>query len=447
MSDRNISRRDFVRYSAAGAAGLTLLNSQRAMSATAYAPSDRIAVGMLGVGGRAQGLMELIKKVDGTQIVAVCDAYKGRIERAVERTDGKATWTGDYREVLARKDVDAVVIATPDHLHREMLIAAVEAGKDAYIEKPMSWSIEDGRAMVAAVKKTDRIVQVGSQGISSQVNQRAKEIISSGAIGRVTLIRAMYNRNTASGAWVYPIPPDASPQNVDWNRFIGPAPKRAYDAARFFRWRCYWDYSGGIATDLFVHLITTIHFVMGAEVPADVVATGALYRWKDGRDVPDTLNALLSYPEGFSVNLSSTFNNQSSGEGSLQFLGTEGALEMRGGSLIQYPEHPAEGNYWVVDSWPRAMRDEYYKDPKNARAEYKNQREPQLELQQQRFDEIGFDATYVHLKTFFDSMRTRKAPNEPVEVGHRAAAVAHMINQSYRESRAVRWNAADGRAA
>jgi predicted dehydrogenase len=432
-----VSRREFLCMSAAAPIALSLARQQTP-------PSDRLRVGIIGAGGRGQGLMEVIKKMPDIEIVAVCDAYKGRLQRAIERTDGKAQPHDDYRKMLDLKDVDAIIIATPDHLHGQMLVDSIAAGKDVYIEKPLSYSIEDGKRMIAAARNSDRIIQVGSQGISSIAQKRARELVASGAIGQVTMVRATYNRNTASGAWVYPIPPDASPETVDWERFLGPAPRRSYDPVRFFRWRCFWDYSGGIATDLFVHLLTTIHYIMNAEMPSSVVATGALYRWKDGRDVPDTFNALMEYPEGFTVNLSSTFNNQITAEGSLQFLGTQGAIELRGGALMLYPERPVEGHFWMVDSWPRALRDEFYKDPKNAQAEFLDRRQPSLELSQQRFDQVGPDATYLHLRDFFDSARSRKQPIEPIEVGHRAAAAAHLANKSYREKRIVFWDRARG---
>ncbi len=169
-------------------------------------------------------------------------------------------------------------------------------------------------------------MQVGSQGISGAVQRKAKEMIQAGKLGRITMIRAAYNRNTASGAWIYPIPPDASPETVNWPMFLGAASKRPFSPERFFRWRCYQEYSGGIATDLFVHLCTTIHFLMDAKMPARVMAMGELYRWKETRDVPDTLNAILEYPEGFTVNLSSSFNNEIGAEGQFQVLGTEGSV-------------------------------------------------------------------------------------------------------------------------
>jgi predicted dehydrogenase len=292
-----------------------------------YSANDRIQVGVIGTGARAHELIPALLSHPGVEITAVVDAYKGRVERAIERTGGRARAARDYREILDDKSIDAVMIVTPDHWHRQMVLDALKAGKDVYCEKPLTYRSSEGLEIIQAARATGRIVQVGSQGMSSALQRRAREMVQSGKLGKVTIIRAAYNRNTASGAWIYPIPPDASPQTVNWEMFLGPAPKRPFSLERFFRWRCYEDYSGGIATDLFVHLCTTIHYIMNANMPSRVVAMGQLYRWKD-REVPDTLNAILEYPEGFVVNLSSTFNNQAAAESSFQFLGTEGTITL-----------------------------------------------------------------------------------------------------------------------
>ena len=281
---------------------------------------------------------------------------------------GRAKVYDDYQQLLADQSIDAVVIATPDHWHRTMVLDALKAGKDVYCEKPLTYTSPEGLEIIRIAESSGRILQVGSQGVSSSLQQKARELIQSGKLGQVTMIRAAYNRNTASGAWIYPIPPDTSPKTVNWDMFIGPAPKRDFSLERFFRWRCYQDYSGGIATDLFVHLCTTIHYLMDAQVPARAIALGELYRWKESREVPDTINAILEYKEGFTVNLSSTFNNENSGEGSFQFLGTKGTLTV--GSTVTFtPENVWEDNGWVVDSWAEQMEKAYYADPKIIAAE------------------------------------------------------------------------------
>jgi predicted dehydrogenase len=395
---------------------------------------------MIAVGARAHELLEAIKQCEGTEIVAVCDAYKGRLERAVQRTGGRAKAVGDWREILNDKSIDVVTIASPDHWHKTHVLEALKAGKDVYCEKPLTYTVEDGQEILDAVKQTGRLLQVGSQGMSSATQQQAKQLIQAGKLGKVTMIRASYNRNTASGAWIYPIPPDASPATVNWDMFLGPAPKRAFDLARFFRWRCYKDYSGGIATDLFVHLCTTIHFLMDAKMPASVVAMGQLYRWKESRDVPDTINAILEYPEGFVASLSSTFNNQLSAEGGFQILGTEGGLTIGGGGFTYHPEMAVEDNRWIVESWPQALEAKYYKDPKVRREEVPASRPPQVIPAVQTYRERGLEATVVHFQKFFESVRNRKPTVEDALMGHRAAACAHLINRSAETRKMVAWD-------
>src|SRR5712692_7827490 len=356
-----MTRRNFIH---AGAALTAAAHVSKA------SPGDKIAVGVIGTGARAQELIQsILQRPQEAEIVGVVDAYKGRVERALDRTGGRAKAYPNYEELLTQKSIDAVVVATPDHWHRRIILDAIAAGKDVYSEKPMTYRSSEGVEIINAARAAGRIVQVGSQGVSSDSDRKAKDLILSGKLGKVTMIRASYNRNTASGAWIYPIPPDASPKTVNWEMFLGSAPKRPFSLERFFRWRCYEDYSGGIATDLFVHLCTTIHYLMDAKMPSKAMAMGELYRWKDSREVPDTLNGVLEYPEGFAVNLSSTFNNQSGSEGSFQILGTEGTLTLGFNGLKFQPELATEDNRWIVESWPRALEEAYYRDPKVQQAE------------------------------------------------------------------------------
>ncbi len=448
MADNsNIKRRDFLKQSAgAGLAmeGLASTNARGKESVRGGSPNGRIAIGFIGVGARAQDVMDDVLKLPGFEVVAICDAYKGRLERAQERTGGRAKVYKDARELLAAPGIDAVYIGTPDHWHKAHAIAALEAGKDIYIEKPLSYTVEDGLEIIAAVKKTGRILQVGSQNVSSPLQARAKEIIQSGRLGQITMIRSTTNRNTAGGAWIYPIPPDANPETVNWDMFQGSAPKHAFSLERFFRWRCFKDYSGGIATDLFVHTMTTIHYIMGAQAPDVVTAVGDLYRWKDSRDVPDTLNAILQYPEGFTVNLSATFNNQSAGGRSIEILGTKGTLQIDR-DLRFIPENPVDSNDWIVSSWPSRLEAAYYKDPKVIASELPQKWDPAVQEGAQQWSGVGPNTTALHFQNFERCVRDRKQPVEDVFAGHRAAAVAHMINLSAARKKSVLWDRADDR--
>lgn len=400
-----------------------------ALPAFAASPSERTTIGMIAVGARAHQLMESIKKVPSAEIVSVCDAYTGRISRAIQRTEGRAKAVEDYKDILEDPAIDAVFIASPDHWHARHVIQSLEAGKHVYCEKPLTYTVEEGLSIARAVEKSGKVLQVGSQGVSSPAEQRAHQMIQEGRLGRVTMIRANYNRNSASGAWIYPIPPDATPETVNWQKFLGPAPRRPFDLARFFRWRCYQEYSGGIATDLFVHLCTTIHRLMGTGAPQEVTAMGDLYRWGDSRNVPDTLNAILRYREGFTVTLSSTFNNGSGGTG-FEFLGTEGSLAVGATSLVFTPERKIESTRWVTDSWPADFQSQY----ENANA-VRNARVAPEEI-----DLRGKDATDLHVANFFATVRDGAPNAEDVWAGHNAAACAHMVNLSATTGRRVTWD-------
>jgi predicted dehydrogenase len=425
----NLNRRSFLETGAALAAGQFVK----------AAPNERITVGHIGAGARAHELMQAVMANPNTEIVGVVDAYTGRVERAIDRTNGRAKAYATHHDLLADKSIDAVVVATPDHWHKQIILEALRAGKDVYSEKPMTYRSAEGVEIIEVARQTGRIVQVGSQGMSSTAQQTAKEWIKSGKLGKITLIRASYNRNTAEGAWLYPIPPDASPKTVNWEMFLGPAPKRPFNLERFFRWRCYSDYSGGIATDLFVHLCTTIHYLMDAKMPARAMAMGELYRWKESRDVPDTLNGILEYPEGFAVSLSSTFNNEFSQEAGFQILGTEGTLVLGYGGVSFHPEAVFSDNRWIVESWPKALEDAYYRDPKVIATEVepaKNFKRPEPET----YKDDGLDPTIAHFGHFFESVRTRKPYWEDAAAGHHAAACAHLINLSAKERRMTQWD-------
>ena len=424
----------------------TLLQAGALLAATAPtarpAPSDRIAVGVIGTGARGQELMDSLQQHPQAEIVGLVDAYKGRLDRALSRVKGDAGRAGrtmiypTHRELLAEKSIDAVVVAIPDHLHKAVVVDALRAGKDVYCEKPLTYTAAEGLEIIAATGR--RIVQVGSQGPSSDLERKAKEMIRAGKLGRITMIHAALNRNTASGAWIYPIPPDASPGTVNWAMFQGSASRRPFSLERFFRWRCYQEYSGGIATDLFVHLCTAINFLMDAKMPARVMAMGELYRWKESRDVPDTLNAILEYPEGFTVNLSSSFNNELNAEAAFQVLGTEGSITIGGDGLVFYPENAVEDNRWIVDAWAQPLEDAYYKDPKVIATEIEPAKRPRKAPE--HFKDEGPEPTFAHFGHFFDSIRSRRPYWENEVAGHHAAACAHMINLSAQERRVVEWD-------
>jgi predicted dehydrogenase len=448
-SFRDLTRRDFMRRSAAGFAGLGFLLNGKWVPLEASQvlpkpanPADRVGVGFIGAGIRGHILMDAAKQTGLANLVVASDCYQGHLDRAKERTDGKIeTNYAQYKKVLERKDVEAVVIATPDHWHLTIVLDALSAGKDVYIEKPMTRLVEEGPKIIEAAKRYNRVVQVGSQGRTSVLQKKARELVASGQIGKVTKIVASYNRNSSTGAWNYPIPLDLkNGVNFNWEEWLGPAPQHAYDAERVFRYRKYWDYSGGISTDLFVHLITSIHFIMDAKVPASVVASGGILYRKDGREVPDTLDALFEYPEGFNVNMGSTFNNASTPEQGMVFLGTQGSLTLLGGSLSVAAENPREGYKYSIDSWPLKLQEEFM-----SQDNHREEANPPLRVEGTvSYRAEGPDATALHMAEFFECVRSRQQCSENAQVGHYAAAAGHMVNLSYRSGKKMFWDAASG---
>jgi predicted dehydrogenase len=408
-------------------------------------PNDRVNLGFIGFGIRGNILLEAAKETQQANLVEVCDCYQGHLDRASERTEGKiATNFAQYKKLLDRKDIDAVVIATPDHWHKRIVLDALSAGKDVYIEKPMTYRIEDGPAIINAAREHNRIVQVGSQWVSSEQNKRAREIVTSGKLGKVTKVTASYNRNSSTGSWNYPIPADLQDGvNFNWKEWLGPAPAVPYNPERVFRYRKYWDYSGGISTDLFVHLITSIHFIMDAQMPTSVAANGGILYRHDGREVPDTLDALFDYGD-FCVNMAGTFNSASIAGQGIQFLGTEGSLSvLLGAGMVQQPEYKRENYEYSIDSWPKAMQ-EAFLNQDNRRAESQGGTKPapvNLDFADKP------DATVLHLANFINAVRTRQPSYETAEVGHHAAAAGHMVNLSYRTGKRMLWDATKGTAA
>jgi predicted dehydrogenase len=424
-------------------AGSTLLAAGMAR-AQQTSPNDRIRIATIGFGGMGMGDTAYAVSVPGVELVAVCDLYDGRLTRAREIHGDRIFTTRDFREVLARKDVDAVIIATPDHWHSAISVAAMEAGKDVYCEKPMVQSVDEGKAVVAAQERTGRIFQVGSQYVTSLVYQKARDLIAAGAIGKINMVESWLDRNTAIGAWQYSIPPDASPATVDWDRFLGQAPKRSFDATRFFRWRNYRDYGTGVAGDLFVHLLSGLHVATGSLGPERVFATGGLRFWEDGRDVPDVMLAMLDYPKqpahaeftmALRVNLKSGVPQEQFG---FRFMGSDGVITTSMSSLLLEKAPPEREPGYDVRTFPKAVQEEFIR---RYRERYPPQPKP-APIEPERFaPPQGYDAHREHHRVFYEAVRSRKKPVEDAVFGFRAAGPALLANVSYFEKRICGWNA------
>ena len=442
MSDRR-SRRDFLKTVAAGTAiAPTILRAESQSVQPNVSPNDRIRIAAFGAGIRALQDIRSALKTPGVELVAVADVYDGRLTLSKELWGGQLSTTRDYREVLARRDVDAVLIATPDHWHMPMAIDAMKGGKDVYVEKPMVQRLDEGIRVIDAARQTGRILQVGSQHPSSIVYAKARELFRAGAIGELNLVEAWINRNSPTGAWQYSIPPDASPQTIDWDRFLGSAPKRPFDPVRVFRWRNYRDYGTGIPGDLFVHLFTAIHFVLDALGPTRAIASGGLRHWNDGRDVPDVMLAMYDYPKSashpaFTVSLKVNFAEGAGENTTFRFVGPEGVLTIGDNAVTLSRRPPAKEPGETSETFAKATQQEFLKE---YHAKY-----PDVPELRPRSDEVftapqRYNSTEDHFRNFFEAMRTRRPVVEDAVFGLRAAGPALLANESYFENRAIRWD-------
>jgi len=440
----NCSRREFLGMSAA-AAGASLAATTMAplphnltTAPAVVTASDRVRFGMIGVGMQGSGLLAQSIGLPGVECAAASDLYDGRHTLAREIVRADLPVTRRYQTLLDDKNIDCIVAAVPDHWHKQVVVDAVSAGKDIYCEKPMSHSPADGVAMVDAAKKTGRIVQIGSQRVSSQICAKARELISQGTLGDLMLVEGWLGRNDPNGAWQYPPPPDLSPRTLDWDTWQGAVPKRAFDPNIFARWRCWKEYGTGVAGDLLVHLISGMMFMVGLnEPPKQASAVGGIRRWKDGRNMPDVHAVLYYYgelPVYMRLNLGTEMPE------AYRIQGSKGVLEVTGSSLTFAPQ-VGKDTYpsYYSGSFPRAMREAYVQ-------KWHQENDPKLGqeplTQTISFSGPDFDDVRPHLWTFFEAVRTRKPVVEDAVFGHHAALACHMANESYFRKSAVSWDEA-----
>ena len=436
------TRREFLRTVAGAAAAPTILRAQPPAART-IAPNDRIRVAAFGVGIRGLQDVRSALRAPGVELAAGADVYDGRLALARELWGAGLVTTRDYREILARRDIDAVVIAAPDHWHAQMAVDAMRAGKDVYIEKPMTQQLDEGHQVIDAAKQTGRIVQVGSQHVSSIVHAKARELFRAGATGPLNLVEAWINRNSPTGAWQYSIPPDASPQTIDWDRFIGRAPKHPFDPVRLFRWRNYRDYGTGIPGDLFVHLFTAVHFVTDAIGPTRAMATGGLRYWNDGRDVPDVMLALFDYPKtathpAFTLSLKVNFAEGAGDAYVFRFCGPDGVITVGDNAVTLARRPPLREPGETSDTFAKATQQQFMRE---YRARYPEIAEVRSRDEETFMAPARYSSMDDHFRNFFDAVRTRRPVVEDAVFGLRAAGPALLANHSYFEDRAIGWNA------
>jgi predicted dehydrogenase len=436
-----ISRRDFVRLGAgavaAGAAAKSIALEPTVLATQTAQTEKKIRFVSIGTGIRGCDLLRSARKLQSGVCVGTADLYEMHRKAGVEAYGADVPTTRDYRELLDRKDVDAVIVAVADFQHRRVVLDCVAAGKDVYCEKPMSHNAADGLAMVKAVREGKRIFQAGSQRVSNIVFKKAAEIFKSGRLGEVTSIEAYTDRNSPSGAWVYPIAPDASAETIDWATWLRDAPERPFDAARFFRWRCFAEYGEGVAGDLFVHLLSGMQSITGINaIPERAYSTGSLTHFKDGRDFPDLLVTLYDYP-GVRVNMHCNQNN-AAGDITI-FYGKEGTMTLNGNTLTVTPQDTRpqpEGyslNGWTAEDKKKYLDDWHAQHPEPAGAL------PQTETYS---PPPGYDDTAEHIANFFRAVETREHVVEDEVFGNHAAIACHMANYSYFHKTVATWDAA-----
>ncbi|MDT0605756.1 Gfo/Idh/MocA family protein [Croceitalea rosinachiae] len=454
---QNTSRRSFIKKATLSSAALTAAphvfsNSydekillSRTYGEYNYSANDRINLALIGSG--IQGIYDTSSalRVPGVQLVAACDLYSGRLDRAKELWGDSIFVTRDYRKILQHKDIDAVIIATPDHWHQKITIDALKEGKHVYCEKPMVQKFEEGQAIIKAQQDSSMICQVGSQGMSSLGNEKAKQLYEEGAIGDLVMLDMYNDRYSAEGAWQYPIPPDANVDTVDFDTFLGKAPKVPYEPKRFFRWRNYQDYGTGVAGDLFVHAFSTLNHIISSHGPNRAMATGGLRYWNDGRDVPDVSITLYDYPKtethaAFNAAFRINFIAGNGGGGGFKLIGTEGEMEV-GQNHVKVTRSKlgmTPSDYSMIaytEATQEKIRLGYQERQLNTRESSLN---TGTTTWQAPNDYKG--GHYDHFYNFFNAIRTKGEVVQDPTFGLRAAGAALLANESYFKKKPVNWN-------
>lgn len=400
----NRTRRDFIKQTVIGSTAFVAYPHAKVFGA-----NDRVRVGMIGVGGRGQELLKQILQVPNAQLVAIADIYSRRRDEAQQMAPGIQT-LDDHGRLLDRSDIDAVIVASPLHIHARHFLDTLSAGKHLYCEKTMTWSISEAEQCLAAAKNSDRVIQIGLQHESSGALADTRKWIKDGLVGKVTQVESWMSRNTphGKGQWVRPTPSDCTPDNVNWGAFLNGRPDQPFDAYKFINWRLFWEFSGGNVTENMVHQIAWIMSALDLPLPSAAYMSGGVFSEKDGRQVPDTIAVTLDFPNDLVVTWQSTFSNSLYGLGE-RLLGSDGTIE-----------HTAGANDMVSDKSEESIR--YFPERTNRR---------------DATTLTGTTPNQDHMANWIDCVRNRKTPNAPVEVGYRSAIAAHMANLAYRHKQRV----------
>ncbi len=378
--------------------------SARMAGAAVQGANDRVRVAIIGTGSRARGLMGQLKPLAGVEIVGICDVFEPRLLQAAEIAGPGARKVDDYRRLLDNREIDAVLIGTPDHWHKTMTLDAVAAGKDVYVEKPVSHTIEEGAEMVKAIEASKQIVQTGTQQRSWEHYLQGKEIIQSGKLGRITFVQAYWYQHARQASW-----PAAAPDGLDWKRWLGPARDQPFEPERFYRWRHFWDFGGGCLTDLMTHWIDVVHWYMNVEAPISVYSSGKNYS-QPTWEAPDTVTTTLEFPNDFTCAYLGTYVSRVD-DGGLEFRGELGTLKIDRARLAFYKD---DAPYVAGTLAP----------------------EPEILITSKA------DGSVAHLQNWVDCIRSRQQPNAHIRVAHQAARTSHIANASLRAGKPVRWDSA-----
>jgi predicted dehydrogenase len=396
--------------------------------------NSRINIALIGAGGMGNEDANTCLKHDGVEIIAVCDLYKGRLDDAKNKWGNQIITTTNYKEILANKKVDAVIIGTSDHWHKQISVDALKAGKHVYCEKPMVHSIKEGHEVINAWKNSGKIMMVGAQGTSSVGNEMAKELLAQGMIGDLNFAEGFWARHSPIGAWQYQIPGDASEKTVDWKQYVSNTVNRPFDATRFFRWRNYTDYGTGMSGDLFVHLFSSLHFITNSKGPIQIGASGGLRYWKDGREVPDVMIGMFEYPEvkehpGFNLSLRCNFVDGTSGTTYLRLVGSKGSMDVQWDKIILKRNETDSS-----DAFAQAKA----KEAGLNNSDRKRMQPPKETIY--KVEEGYKGAHFDHHGYWLEAIRTGgKVDQDPV-FGFRAAAPALLCNDSYYQNKFISWD-------
>jgi predicted dehydrogenase len=408
---------------------------------------EKIRLGVIGFGVQGHFDLATALKVPGVELAGICDLYTGRIENAKELYGKDLYTTRNYKELLDRSDIDAVIIATHDVWHARITLDALAKGKHVYVEKPMVYKIDEGHKIIQAQKKYNKVLLVGSQRVSSIGLAKAKELLAAGEIGKLNMVNAVYDRQSSIGAWEYTIPKDADALTTDWGRFIEATAKMEFDAKKFFWWRAFKEVGTGVAGDLFIHLLSGTHFMTNSKGPETIFSTGQFSHWKDGRNLPDVMSGVMQYgdtPEhpAFQLTLQVNFISGTGGQEVIRLIGSEGVMDVKGNTIsIKHsllPEAPGFGGYDSVFTFSKSMQDEMTKEYNQKWSESQRKRRIKEDIIFKAPD--GYSEHLDHFTNFFDAIRTGKEVVEDATFGFRAAAPALACNESYFSKKIIQWD-------